>query len=208
MILKCTNNRITDFKNQIDIFEILKKNYSPIDWPIGIGIGCFFKVYAIKQGSLLNRVFIADQNPLIIDSYHDIFFEIIDSRISRYWDKNFQGMSYEEIKSLPKGTEASFKEWINDPNFYYKLIEGEEVPGVFTDKESKDALKIFQRYKDLMDLEFAMPGIKEKAIDLGSDNWLMCTKCDESWQDENAKIHEMVKCPKCVTVWLSPLNQP
>ena len=65
-------------------------------------------------------------------------------------------------------------------------------------------LNTYKKYKALMHLEFATPDIKKKAIYLDHKNWLMCPNCDETWEDELAPIHEMVKCPKCNSLFLSP----
>ena len=134
-----------------------------------------------------------------------VFFEILDTRVSMYWSCDFLRIEIDKI--VVRNFGVSFKEWVEDPEFYHKLFEGEAVPGLFTDEEAKEAIQIFQRYKALMDLEFALPSITKYAINLESDNWVMCPTCDEAWQDENATIHEMVKCPKCCEKWLSPLKK-
>ena len=53
---------------------------------------------------------------------------------------------------------------------------------------------------------FALPNVTTKVIDLENDDWVMCPNCDEAWQDRNIRVHEMVKCPKCESLYLSPFK--
>ena len=153
-------------------------------------------VYAVGFVAAVKRYYVFEHiGDLCPYSFNESEFTIVDNRISVYW------------VSPACNSVASFKEWVEDPEFYHKLFEGEAVPGLFTDEEAKEAIQIFQRYKTLMDLEFALPSITKYAINLESDNWVMCPTSDEAWQDENATIHEMVKCPKCCEKWLSPLKK-
>lgn len=168
----------------------------------GLDRDSFYVVYAFEYiDDILYFYVIKDCIFSFVSIVNSAFFVGFDDRQSVYWCQ------------LPKIDQAintrlnAFKEWIEDPNFYHKLFEGEAVPGLFTDEEAKEAIQVFQRYKALMDLEFALPSITKYAINLESDNWVMCPTCDEAWQDENATIHEMVKCPKCCEKWLSPLKK-
>lgn len=152
-------------------------------------------VYAVGFRSALKRYYVLeDIGDFCPYSFDESEFAIIDNRNSVYWH------------SPVYNSEVSFKEWAEDPEFYHKLFEGEAVPGLFTDAEAKAAIRIFQKYKALMDLEFALPSVTKAAIDLDYDFWVMCPDCDEAWQDTHAVVHEMVKCPRCFQRWLSPLN--
>jgi hypothetical protein len=106
-------------------------------------------------------------------------FEITDPKISRYW-----------VYSFGKDTTAdgfhmklTFREWAFNPYYEDELLEGEG-----------EALPIFRRYKELMDLEFPDPSVLETSADLGK-NWVMCPFCEESWEANTTD--GMVRCPNC-----------
>ena len=96
-----------------------------------------------------------------LDGYPSTLFELTDNRLSRYWVLDF-----DEENNI-KTPYLSFQEWANNPFFYKKLIEG--------DFSSAQALT-FQKYKDLMDLEFPDSLISENA-QLGDEEWLICPTC-------------------------------
>lgn len=61
-------------------------------------------------------------------------FDIIDNRLSLYWI-----FHYDRENNV---FEFVFKEWVEDPYYYEKLIDGDA-----------EAVSIFQRYKEAMDAE-------------------------------------------------------
>lgn len=184
MIVKCINSKATG----------LEKNEAYVVLCIGIQNDNIY--FAIDEDKNLTY------STEIPSYYMRTSFEIIDFRISRYWSKKYQNLSYKSLVSLPNNSEISFDEWKD--NFYYILHTGEDEVENISKKEADDVLNTYKKYKALMHLEFATPDIKKKAIYLDHKNWLMCPNCDETWEDELAPIHEMVKCPKCNSLFLSP----
>ena len=113
-------------------------------------------------------------------------FEVVDSRLSRYWR-----YSYSPDSLRPPGELLiTYREWVEDPYYYDKLTDG----------ESKE-LDIFKAYKAKIDLEFPDPTVLPSATFLG-DSWVMCTNCDESWQVDEKQ--GMTRCPGCQTIMHNP----
>lgn len=194
MLAKCIHHNSDDFESEDKFRNYISKNK---------GFECdlkekIFIVYAIQITENFPLLYVhKNENDSYSWPYYLPFFEIVDSRFSRYWDEKYMSGSLENLNTYPLNTVLAFSDWAKEGQIFYERL-------LDNDLEKKS---IYQKYKALMDLEFAMPGIKEKAIDLGKENWLICPKCDESWQDENVSVHEMVKCPKCKTTWLSPVNE-
>ena len=129
-----------------------------------------------------------------VDSYTKAFpsylFEVIDSRLSRYFcsGKSLDGNN-EEMSFI------SFKEWVGIENslFYFKLVEGEE----------REVL-LFEHYRKLLQLEFKHPDVQSEAI-LKEEFELECPICENVWREELPDF-EMCKCNRCGTVLLNPLS--
>jgi len=115
-----------------------------------------------------------------------LFFEISDARLSRYWifafRNNFLG------KKVPF---FGIPEWANSDAFYDNLTESE-------DKE----IRIFSKYRELMEVEFPDRSISEKA-QIGDDQWLMCPLCIDAWE-EPSPLNAMVTCPLCKKMMHNP----
>lgn len=129
----------------------------------------------------------------IIDEYFDFpalnpapLFSIEDNRISRYWKCHHEYDNTEHSDYFL----LAFDEWVSDTYFFDSLIEGYEP-----------ATSIFNKYKELMDLEFPDKSQKDGLL-LDADNWVMCPNCDEVWQVE--KLNGLLRCSQC---W-SLLNNP
>jgi len=99
--------------------------------------------------------------------------------MSRFWEFDLiqENLGY-------VGPYISFPEWIQEEYFYSNLVDGE-----------KRERTIFNRYKELMDLEFPDSSISISA-EVGDENWLICPICIDAWECKN-NIDALVKCPKC-----------
>ncbi|MBS0649742.1 MAG: hypothetical protein JSR93_01145 [Verrucomicrobia bacterium] len=116
------------------------------------------------------------------------FFEVIDSRLSRYW-----------IYCLKKADNYSdaypiitFPEWANNhPEFYDRLSDGED-----------QEVAIFRSYKERMDLEFPNSSIVEIAKIVDAE-WLICSFCIDAWKS-NTSLDALVCCPACKKIMQNP----
>lgn len=173
MRVRCLNNEYSCLPDNIT------KNMSPSDFPIDIG--CEYNVYAISEFygfiwfCILDRN--SDTSPMW---YPSVFFEIIDSRLSRYWIFSF----FEN--SLKKGKRPffGFPEWAVNIEFYSDLVEGES-----------EEIELFQRYRKAMDLEFPDKSVTVSA-QIGDEKWLICPDCMDAWEYSDAK-DALVICPIC-----------
>lgn len=104
-------------------------------------VGSEYVVYAFREWRGTIWYYICDDNY----SYYPMqnpapLFEVVDSRVSRYW----------RFELSPNGVLIiAFEQWFTDPFFYDKLTDQEEVE-----------VGIFDRVKELMDAEdFALPSL-------------------------------------------------
>jgi hypothetical protein len=114
-------------------------------------------------------------------------FQVISGKMSRYWIFAF----YPETERYRSQISWAYPEWANNPYQYYdRLSDGEE-----------EEVKIFKKYKALMDVEFPIPSntCVAEALD---ETWLMCPYCIDAW--ESISKEGMVICPKCKTMMHNP----
>ncbi len=114
------------------------------------------------------------------------FFEIINPLASRYWL-----CSIKEDYNDKKGMVIGFPEMIRDDSFYNNLTDGEE-----------EEVRIFRYWKALMDLEFPINVIKQKA-QFGDEKWFMCPSCIDAWEDSDNR-DAMFICPMCKQLFHYP----
>jgi hypothetical protein len=101
-------------------------------------VGKEYTVYGISQWQGNLGYYICDERY----TYYPIenpapLFEIIDGRYSRYW----------QVQLATNGLlEIAFEHWFSIPYFYEKLTDGEA-----------EAVLIFEKIKELMDAEAAIP---------------------------------------------------
>lgn len=114
-------------------------------------------------------------------------FEITDNRLSRFWVFGF------EEREKKKEFIISFPEWVNNLYFYGELVDG---------GNEDESIKLFKKYKELIDLEFQAKNISEVA-QLGDKDWLICPICIDAWECSTER-DGMVRCPKCNTIMQNP----
>lgn len=147
-------------------------------------------VYAIEclDKKHINYFLLDDGGNLYPNNYPSDFFIITDDRMSKYW-VNRDGLNTFDKFKVHYPSLITFKEWVCDAFFEEDMMENNE------------ALKIFNQYKKLIDIEF--PDKSLPTAILISDNWVMCNFCDESWivSSENG----IVICPNCKRESNNPL---
>ena len=109
-------------------------------------VGKEYIVYAISewQGNL--SYYICDERYTYYPIHNPApLFEIVDARYSRYW----------QVQLATNGLlEIAFELWFSIPNFYDKLTDGEP-----------EAVLIFDKIKELMDAESAIPQPQPFSVD-------------------------------------------
>jgi hypothetical protein len=164
--------------------EILKPFPYP---PKNLTIGSEYVVYAVSE--FHNNIWYyvdVDHNSSDCEWIPEIFFELIDHRLSRYWVFLIK-------KDLPKNRFfLGYSEWANDSYLGKNLVEDEE----------NNEIEIFRAYKERMDLEFPDSSITESA-EIMDEEWLMCRKCIDAWQSTDT-LDALIKCPMCQTIYNNP----
>ena len=98
-------------------------------------LGKEYTVYAIDEEKGRVWYYVCDDNYMYYPQKHCApLFEIVDSRVSQYWQVHLTENGLLEI---------AFKEWFADPYFYDKL----------TDQNEEEVL-IWEKVKEVMDGEF------------------------------------------------------
>jgi hypothetical protein len=133
------------------ITETLKQgvyNQKIVEWAkkseLEITQGKIYVVLAIsKYLDALFYYILGDESESYPLAFPSELFEIVESKISKYWDTNLkQIISLEDIE-IKNNDIISFKEWaINKDIFYENLLE-----------ENENEVAIFNSYKDKMILE-------------------------------------------------------
>ena len=170
--------------------EIRERNdYRNSDHNFSLEVGMDYTVYGMTVRDDSIWYYICDSTY----SYYPVwkpsaFFEVIDSRLSRYWIYTYKKL----INYISAQPIITFPEWANNhPDYYDKLTDGD-----------RKEVEIFKAYKEIMDLEFKDPKISLNA-QIGDDEWLMCPTCIDAWQETNVK-DALVKCPMCKKAMNNP----
>lgn len=140
MIVKCIKNKLADFEEG-DLKAALRKViHLEEDEDIGFEINRNYVVYGLNLNFLVGNFpfyYVCENEesmyPIPVAA---VFFEIVDSRLSKYWQFVFE--SNDDYRS-----ELVFSEWASDKTFYEKIVDG---------SENEEA--IFSKYKTLLENEF------------------------------------------------------
>jgi len=156
-----------------------------------VKVGEYYVVYAVKVFSGYPYFYVGHHaRPNDWFTIPAPCFEILDSRVSRYWHfgMRFIAPITTSLGDTYLGTSSvfAFKEWIEENQFFERLVDCK-------DRE----LKLMSNYAALMDIEFGQTAIKEMALTL-SDGYYGCPRCAHEWQID--KSNEMVRCPNCSLV--------
>ena len=176
MIIKC----ICDTGIRIQGSSLAPKNYD-------VDINKYYVVYGMTLISNYIHYYINDPSGISYPwEYPGFLFEVVDGRFSKYWNFRF----FYEPEPLRYDTIWAYSEWAQDNFHYGSLVDGDE-----------NAMQIYRKHKDLMELEFPNPSIELSAEAL-DDEWLFCKDCIDAWQ--STTDDGMVICPKCKKMMHNP----
>ena len=148
MLVKCILNDLNLIKDEALKKRIDVEIYSP-NGKIPLSVNKDYLVYGVEFWSnLYPRFYICDDRYPRMNypvPYFADFFSMIDNRVSKYWAFGIRNGA--EGKIYPS---LSFKEWVDDPSFFERLIDGDT-----------NAKKVFEKYKNLMDPEVATDILRE-----------------------------------------------
>jgi Zn-finger nucleic acid-binding protein len=184
MLVQCIENRFSDEKVPSVAKEVIRESFGSYQqYPLTKG--SYYVVYGIETRSSIPWYYVSDGNYNQSDHFYPLaypycFFFVKDDRPSSCWVKG---------KRASEESITSFKEWVEEEAFFEGLVNGEDREG-----------QIFRKYKDLMDLEYAIPSVRDQ-VQILDDDWLMCPQCDEVWQNNSSL--EMILCPKCQSIYLN-----
>jgi hypothetical protein len=179
MRVRCTSSRGTDLPD-LYIDPVAGFDRTTI-FPIQVGKEYLVYALTLRAGGVW--YYVLDETAVGYPVWQPApLFEVSDPRTSRFWIFGFHD------RGLRGGSAIfAFADWARHPNDYYdRLSDGES-----------NAAKVFQQYRELMDLEFDDQAVDRVVEDLG-DGWLLCPKCREAWR--GSVRGAMVRCPFCSTV--------
>lgn len=131
--------------------------------------GKSYIIYGIeftKEG-FSNFLLVDDTDVYYLNIYPSEFFEIIDTRISKYWvGTNCSNYPINDI--IPPST-ISFKEIVTNNYFLGSLLNGEY-----------DSQQIFLEYKKNIECEFPCEDLK--TAEIFGEKWVVCSYCGEIWE--------------------------
>lgn len=155
----------------------------------GLERGLHHVVYGFDQWGGLDGYYIADANCSWYPMWYPaVFFLTVDPRPSKHWQ-----LSDWTSPAEPGFRASVIPPWAADLRFLEALLDGEP-----------DAVAVFKQYRELMDLEFADDPARLAADHL-QEAWVQCPGCDDAWEVQD-RVPEMVRCPHCRAVWLSPFR--
>lgn len=180
--------------NQFSLLpENLRLRYSPncrFSISESITVNKIYVIYAALSLNGYPGYFICDDDTDVYPLwYPSNFFNIIDSRLSRYWIGSVQ-----EDDKTKTTLFFGFFEWANEDFFHDHLIDGEARE-----------MDLFRKYKQLMDLEFPDSAITQ-AASIGDQEWLICPSCLDAWKNSNCD-DALVMCPICHQTFCNPRYQ-
>jgi hypothetical protein len=146
-----------------------------------------YVVYALTIRTGAIWYYVLDDSGVSYPVWHPApLFEILDARISRYW------LFGSSDAGLRRGFALfAFAEWARDPWDYYDRL---------TDGESS-AVATFNKFRDLMDLEFQDSLGTATAEDIG-ESWMLCPHCRTGWS--SPARGESLRCPACKVTLRNP----
>lgn len=131
MKVKC----IAKTGNQLPSSYINERLTLGVDQQFSISLGVIYTVYALTTA--WDRVWYYIADDVYVDYpvwYPAPLFEVVDGRVSEYWQCQFYSDSNKLIMAIP--------EWIEDRYFYDRLTDGES-----------EAVRIFTMRKEQIDAE-------------------------------------------------------
>ena len=176
MIVKC----IAKFGRDLPLDALVLRDGFDVEQEFRLIINKHYVVYGMILYSGYVWYYICDESYGYYPSWNPSpLFNVEDGRLSKYWLYSFEKGKNRDMSE----TRWAYPEWVNEPYYYDHLTDGDERE-----------VKIFQKYKAHMDIEFPNPSITERATAL-DEEWLMCPLCIDAWR--SLCKEGMVICPKC-----------
>jgi len=122
------------------VIRRLSSDISGVDYELFFSIGEEYNVYGIEFRKNSPFCYVCTIADLSYPTPYPIeFLEVIDARLSKYWQLSVRYLTDGKVRSS-----LVFEEWSTNPMFYERLLDGVE--------EEKAT---FLRYKVLMDQEYS-----------------------------------------------------
>lgn len=192
MLARCISNDFSPCRSHADLAEFLglsatspsNASYAPLV------VGQEYLVVAFAFGPWIPWLFLADRwglrYPLI---YPSCMFSITDTRRSAMWERGWwrdhRGGQHEWLAP---------EVWAQSPDLPGKAFDGDA-----------HALASFGDVVSRLSLEFSLPWVRECAIVLGNDGWVINVDYSESWKANPA--HAMTVRPSTGALLHNPLHR-
>jgi hypothetical protein len=187
MLVECVYNKVSQVKDRPALCKELQDSPRVQNGRLFLTIGKVYVVYCLSVRGSFAWYFICDDVELSYPvPYAAPLFKLIDPRLSRYWICSLSDRDQPNTELM-----LTFREWASDGLFYEKLVE-----------DARDDPSAFAQYKVAFDCEFPDPSVETAASVIDKD-WLLCPKCEESWQCVSSD--GMVTCPECQALLHNPL---
>ena len=174
---KFRKKKSSNIKDFLSNWQIIPDNLSLKDSQTYI-------VYAIEFNEEGHERFCVLESGIIFpSSFPSDLFDIVDTRISKFWDSVDDYKKLEKPKVFPRV--ISFKEWRENEYFHGEMVEN-----------IGEANYIFSQYQQVMNLEFKDPEYPT-AFKI-EDNLFLCCNCN--FAIESIDNFEKVKCQQCNTI--------
>lgn len=108
---------------------------------IELTLGEIYTVLAIsKYNDIVHYYIMVDSNYSFPLAYPTVFFKIVDSRVSSYWDSDLRSIISIDDLNIKNHEVCSFTQWTNQKDLFYENIL----------EEDKQTMLIFNEFKDKM----------------------------------------------------------
>ncbi len=148
----------------------------------------FYTVYAMTIQNGHVWYYVCGENRRIPYWYPCSMFEIVDGRLSRYWEFNY--IRDERPYGVIHIETWAFPEWARDDTFYERLLD-----------RCDEAQRVFEKYSRAMNLEFPTTDTDKTAEQL-EGKWVQCPHCADAW--ETLSTFGMLECPSCHVLSVNP----
>ena len=181
MLVRCKHTNLQPFEGDPALLARLQRDIHLDELPLEVG--GVYVVFGVRSTSEGTWYYLCDaDNDAWPTPWPAELFEVVDSRPSGLWERR-QGA---------RGTIEAPSEWVRDPLFYERLVDGRS-----------QEVASFARLREAMALEFGRPDVTVTALRLDAE-WVQCPACDEVWQATGDSA--LIRCPSrsCHRVMIRP----
>jgi len=147
MRVKCKYNNLNDIASIPTLYRLLSESCLTDGGVFPLTIGKCYVVYAMTIKDNFIWYYIADDTFSYYPVIHSAtMFEIVDTRLSKYWEIGTKHFSDKRLLSCCNDLFICFEEWNKNPYFYERILE----------RDSNET-KVFLQYKTLFDEEYDNP---------------------------------------------------